>query len=172
MDEASESTGPEEKPTKKPATSAVVAQRVEEILRIRLDGAQFHDCVQYGAEKGWGLSERMIGKYIEKADKLLAERLDRKRSTVIARHIAKREALFARAVNAGDLRTALATLDSEAKLRGLYPDREMKELLALAREQGKRLLELEQQAHDAAFLPPKTGEAGEANGGDPGQPAS
>ncbi len=40
---------------KKPKSDAAeVAKRVEEVLRIRLDGAQFHDIVQYAAEKGWG----------------------------------------------------------------------------------------------------------------------
>ena len=41
---------------KKPKSDAAeVAKRVEEVLRIRLDGAQFHDVVQYASEKGWGI---------------------------------------------------------------------------------------------------------------------
>jgi hypothetical protein len=38
---------------KKPkADTAETARRVEEILRIRIDGAQFHDVMQFAAEEG------------------------------------------------------------------------------------------------------------------------
>lgn len=95
-------------------------------MRLRLDGAQFHDIVQYASEKGWGVSERMIRKYIAKADAVLVERMEKNSEPVIARHIAQRQTLYARAVNAADYRTALAIIDSEAKLRGLFPDKELK----------------------------------------------
>ena len=128
------------KPTKEPkpgprakSSVAEVALRVEEVLRIRLDGAQYHDVVQYAAEKGWGLKERQVATYIRRADDLLVERQDKSRKRAIARHLARREALFARCVNAADYRTALAVLTDLAKLQGLYPDsRELKELLRLA----------------------------------------
>src|SRR5688572_4876680 len=106
------------KPAKKKADTAEAARRVDEVLRIRLDGAQFHDVVQYAAEKGWGLQERQIRTYIRRADELLVERQEKNRRRLIARHIAQRETLFARAVNAADLRTALAIADSVAKLQG------------------------------------------------------
>src|SRR5439155_9084172 len=110
--------GKKPKPAPKPkASEAEVALRVGEVLRIRLDGAQFHDVVQYVAEKGWGLQERQVRNYIRRADDLLVEREDGSRKRTIARHLAQRQALFARAVNAADLRTALAVLTDEAKLR-------------------------------------------------------
>src|SRR5215469_12516846 len=74
------------KATRTKATAAVVARRVEEVLRIRLDGAEFWDVLQYIAEKQeagegvWALpdgekpiAERTIWWYIQRADKLLAE---------------------------------------------------------------------------------------------------
>ncbi len=91
----------------------------------------------------WGIEERQVREYIHKADELLVERLDKKRKPVIARHIAQRQALFARAVNAADLRTALAILDSECKLRGLYPEAGVKELLKLMASQEERLRKME-----------------------------
>ena len=100
---------------KKKAESAEVARRVEEVLRIRLDGAQYHDVVQYAAEKGWDLRERQLREYMRRADDLLVERQERSRRRLLARHIAQREALFARAVNAADLRTALAIADSRRR---------------------------------------------------------
>jgi hypothetical protein len=63
------------------------------------------------------------------ADELLVERQDKSRKQVIARHLAQRQALFARALKAADYRTALAILADEAKLRGLYPEKEIKELV-------------------------------------------
>jgi len=126
-----ETPSPELKPTasgprSKKSDRTTISQRVEEILRLRLDGAQFHDIVQYASEKGWGVGERMIRKYIAKADALLVERMDKNSEPVIARHIAQRQTLYARAVNAADSRTALAIIDSEAKLRGLFPEKELK----------------------------------------------
>ena len=66
--------------------NAEISRRVEEVLRIRLDGGQFHDIVQYGSEKGWNVTDRQIRKYIARADELLVERQDKKRKQVIARH--------------------------------------------------------------------------------------
>jgi hypothetical protein len=128
---------------KKKADTAEVAKRVDEVLRIRLDGAQRHDILQYASENGWGLTDRQVGEYIRRADNLLVERRDTKRKRVIALHIARREALYARAVNSGDHRAALAILDSQAKIQGLYlSERELRELTAAQRE---RLRQLESQ---------------------------
>ena len=138
---------------KKPpkADTAAVALRVEEVLRIRLDGAQFHDVVQYAAENEWGVRDRQLRTYLRRADDLLVERQDTGRRRVIARHLAQRMALYARAVNAADYRTALAVLADEAKLRGLYAsDKELRELLKLAAEQGRQLRDLEARLADAA----------------------
>ncbi len=117
--------GKGKKPKAKPKSdNTTVAARVEEILRIRLDGAQFHDIVQYVTEKGWDITERHVRNYIRKADNLLVERHDRNRKRAIAQHHARRESLYARSVNAADYRTALAVLADLAKIRGLYaPDK-------------------------------------------------
>ncbi|MBA4192594.1 MAG: hypothetical protein C0467_31890 [Planctomycetaceae bacterium] len=142
------------------ASRLEVAERVEEILKIRLDGAQFHDCVTFAKEKGWNVSERQVGRYISSADELLVERLEKKRKPVIARHIAQRQALFARAVNAADLRTALAILDSECKLRGLFPEAGVKDLLKLLASQEERLRKMEGNS-DAVTAGPATPQAQE-----------
>ncbi len=142
MDEPSENPESEKKPAKK-ADNTTIALRIEEVLRRRLDGAQFHDIVQYAAEKGWGVNDRQLWTYIRKADDLLFERQDKSRKKVIARHLAQRQALYARAVNAADLRTALSILDSECKLRGLFPEAGVKELLKLVMAQGEQIKKLE-----------------------------
>ncbi len=146
---------------KKKSDTAEVAKRVEEVLRIRLDGAQYHDVLQYAAENKWDLKERQLREYMARADELLVERQDKSRKKVLARHFAQRMSLYARAVNGADYRTALAILDSDAKLRGLFPERELKALVKLAAAQGTRIEELERRLRDAhphPTTPPATGE--------------
>jgi hypothetical protein len=109
------------KPTK--ATKTEINQRIDEVLRIRLDGALAHDVQAYAAEKGWGLSERQVFRYIAKADALMAKRLEQDREKNFARHIQSRRTLYARCVNAADYSTALRVLDSEAELLGLFPEK-------------------------------------------------
>jgi hypothetical protein len=138
------------------ASPKEVADRIAEILRIRLDGAAFHDCVEFAKEKGWDVSERQVGRYIREADDLLVERQDTSRKRVIARHLAQREALVARCINAADYRTALAVLADLAKLRGLYPEKDAKELIRLATEQAARIAELEKQLRALGPHPPST----------------
>jgi hypothetical protein len=103
------------------ATAAGVKLRVEQVLRLLLDGAQFHDVCQFATENGWVLKERQVRRYMAKANDLLVLRQKDGRRKALARHSARREALYARALKAGDYRTALAVLDSLAKLQGLYP---------------------------------------------------
>ena len=140
---------------KKPKSDAAeVAKRVEAILAIRLDGAQFHNIMQYAAEMGWGVNDRQLRNYLRRADELLVERQDKNRRRLVARHVAQRESLFARAVNGADYRTALAIADSLAKLQGLFTDaREVKELARLAASQGARLIELEKRLEAAGRNP-------------------
>jgi hypothetical protein len=140
--------------------TAEVSKRVEEVLRIRLDGAQLHDIVQYASEKGWAISDRQVSTYIRRADVLLVKRQEKSRRRLLARHLAQREALFARAVNAADLRTALAIADSTAKLQGLFTDtRDLKELARLAASQGERIRELEKRLESAHNRQSATAEA-------------
>ena len=125
------------------SSKAELAARVDEVLRIRLDGAQFHDIVQYASEKGWGVSDRQLWTYLRRADDLLVERQERKRKRLVARHLAQREALYARAVNAADYRTALAVLTDSAKLQELYTsERDLRELRRTFRDLDRRIVAL------------------------------
>jgi hypothetical protein len=107
------------------ATNAEVMERVEAVLQIRLDGAQFHDIRQYASEKTWGVSDRQLRRYVAASDRLLAARLEKDRDRLFARHVAQRQTLYARAVNAADYRTALAVARDEAELQGLYPPKKV-----------------------------------------------
>jgi hypothetical protein len=116
------------------ATKAQVGARVEEILRIKLDGAEIWDLREYVKEKVeakdplWGdspLSDMTLYRYARLADELIAESCRGGRKRLLRRHLAQRRNLFAKAVSAGDYRTALAVAKDEAELQGLYPPKKV-----------------------------------------------
>jgi hypothetical protein len=116
-------------------SKAKVAQRVEELVQVILDGAEPHDLRQYVSDREgqpdtpWtlskgdkGLSDRQIRRYAERAERVIAESVRTGRRKVMRRHLARRRNLYAKAVNSGDLRTALAVLADEARLLKLYDE--------------------------------------------------
>jgi hypothetical protein len=100
-----------------------VLKRVEAVFKLRLGGAELHDIREYAGapEQQWNVSDTQLRRYISAADRLVKERFDARADHLLARHLLQRRTLFAQAVAAGDFRTALAVLDSEAKLEGLFP---------------------------------------------------
>jgi hypothetical protein len=98
-----------------------VIQRVHEILAIRLQGAEFHDVMQFAADKGWNLRERQIRNYIAKSDELLAKTLEPDRQKQYNRAVAQRHALYARCMSVADLSNARGVLKDLSDLLGLYP---------------------------------------------------
>jgi hypothetical protein len=113
------------------ALPAEVQARVNDALRIRLDGAEFWDLREFVREEAgsaWHLepgenplSDSQIRRYQQWADAAIDASGERSRKKLLRRHAAKRRNLYAKAVLAGDHRTALACLSDEAKLLGLYP---------------------------------------------------
>lgn len=113
---------------------ALMARRVEEILRIRLDGAQGWDVLEYvrarekEPESNWFVSEgkkplcdSSIWRYLQLADKLMLESHESSLKKIRRRHLVQRRHLYARAITVGDLGTAARVLKDEAELMGLYP---------------------------------------------------
>jgi hypothetical protein len=116
------------------ASKATVRARVEDLARVILDGATPWQIRQYVSEQEaagappWtrpeghkGLSARQIQRYCDRADGLLAESCVADREKLLRQHVARRQGLYARAVNKGDERSALAALRDLAELQGLYP---------------------------------------------------
>jgi hypothetical protein len=121
------------------ATKQQTERRVEEFLRILLDGAEFWDIREYVREKekeegsAWHLpdgatplSDSQIRRLAARADALIGQSRERSRRKAIRLHLARRRNLYAKAVLAGDVRSALACLRDEAELLGLYPPKERK----------------------------------------------
>jgi hypothetical protein len=120
------------------ATKTQILKRVEEVLRIRLEGAAFWDVREYAREKereegsAWflaegqkPLSDGQLWRYIGQADRLAAENYRASRKRLLRRHLLRREHLYALAVNQGDVRAALAVLADAADLEGLRPPRKV-----------------------------------------------
>jgi hypothetical protein len=120
----------------KRARKELVDARIRDLLRIILDGAQGWDLCDFVRENEkedgspWHLAEgekplsySQIRRYAVKAEKLIAESCRASRKRLLRRHLAQRRNLYAKAVLAGDYRTALAALRDEADLEDLYPSR-------------------------------------------------
>src|SRR5215471_21821008 len=114
-------------------TKAQVEARVDEILRIRLDGAEIWDIREYVREKEqedgspWQLvegqkplSDSQLWRYMARADEEIARSCRASRKKLVRRHLAQRRNIFGKAMSAGDYRAALAALESEAKLQALF----------------------------------------------------
>ena len=113
------------------STKATVAQRVEEVLTLRLAGAAFVEIRQNASEKGWGVGDRQLQHYIQASDELLAASLAPDRKKNLALHLAQRRLLYNRVLETGDYRTALAVLRDSAQLQDLYPSGKREPLDAL-----------------------------------------
>jgi len=145
------------------ADKALVARRVEDILRIRLDGAQYWDVREYVREQeaeegsawfvgeGNPLSDAQVRRYQQRADALIYESHDSSRKRLFRRHLAQRKALYARAVTTGDIRAALAVLQDEARLTRLYPADAIELRLA---DLEKQLRQLKSRGPQPPQLPP------------------
>jgi hypothetical protein len=109
----------------KKSTKAVVTARVEEIYKLRLSGASLPDVREYSQRQDppWGLSDGQLYRLIGRADALMRQRFDAKAPHLLAKHLLRREQIFAHAMAAGDFGVALRAVQDEAELEGLYPPR-------------------------------------------------
>jgi hypothetical protein len=117
---------------------ATLDARVEEVLRVRLEGAAFWDVRNYVAEKeaageapwtvpegGKPVSVRTLWRYIAAGDRLIREDHRASRKRLLRLHKAQRRDIYAKAVAAGDYKAALSVLRDLGELEGLYPARKI-----------------------------------------------
>jgi len=122
------------KKQKSHANKATYELRVQSIVQVILDGAETWDIFQFVAEQEdegkapWEMGrsrkhicERQIRNYIADANKRIIESSVKHDADALRHHLSKRRNLYARAVNAGDINTALAVLRDTAALQDLYP---------------------------------------------------
>jgi predicted DNA-binding protein (UPF0251 family) len=103
------------------STKVTTHLRLDEVLKILLAGGDYEDIRQYAAVKGWKVSERQLRRYMQQAYERLADATQQNLKSLMGRHLMQRRGLYARALKANDIRTALMVLKDEAELQGLYP---------------------------------------------------
>jgi hypothetical protein len=117
------------------ASKDLVEARLRDLVEILLDGAEpgwdLCETVREWEQKegsAWHLAEgekplsySQLRRYAARAEKLIAESCRASRKQLLRRHLARRRRLYATAVQQGDTRAALAVLQDEARLEGLYP---------------------------------------------------
>jgi hypothetical protein len=130
------------------ATDAEFRRRVSVVFGLRLGGAEFEDLRQYASapEQGWAVSDRQLWRYVQAADALCKEHFDAQADHLLSRHLLQRRQLYAHAMSAGDFRTALSVLESEARLEGLDPLTKLK--IREAEEFERRLAAVEGRMAD------------------------
>lgn len=104
-----------------PAPSPIVAARIAEVMQLLLDGNSFHDLKRHADDRGWKIGAKQLRRYMTAANKAIVSEQQTDRKGTLARHLAQRRMLYARALGMNDVRTALKVLQDEARLLGLYP---------------------------------------------------
>jgi len=132
-----EQASTDEKPRRRRATRREVCERLTIVYKLVLLGAEHQDLCEHAREAQWGIGPAQVRRYQAHALKKMARMQEKNRDKNFARHVQQRRALYARAMEAGDWRTALAIARDEAELLKLYPH-PLDDLAA-------RLAELEEQ---------------------------
>lgn len=105
------------------ADRATIRRRVDEVLRLLLDGKTVPEICQDASVIGWGVGERTVRRYAARAFESLADITEKKRRQLFGQHRIRREVLYQQARASGELGVALAILKDDAELLGLYPSK-------------------------------------------------
>jgi hypothetical protein len=151
----------------KRASKAQVDARVNDLVNIILDGAvlEFDLCEfvrEREEEEGspWHLAEgetplsySQIRRYAARAEEVIQDTARTNREAQLRTHIARRNHLYALALQQGDIRAAAGVLKDLADLQGLYP-RGGGEAEELARQMAELRQQLEKANADPSKPPP------------------
>jgi hypothetical protein len=116
--------------TQSRSTKAETLRRIEQVADLILAGAELKDLREFALsssdnpddpKKSWNVSEYQLRRYMTGAYKIFAASVEKNRGRLLAKHIAQRHNLYARALAVGDLRAAMAVLRDVAVLQSVYP---------------------------------------------------
>ena len=102
----------------KGSSKAETVLRVKRFARIIANGGRRSDCLHYAAEN-WGVSERTVDSYLEKARAELKADWDLERPQMIADLLSQCSTLQMEARRAGQYHIALGAINTAAKLASL-----------------------------------------------------
>jgi hypothetical protein len=101
------------------STAAEVAQRVDAIYDLLLQGVGRRGIAQYAEQHGWGVTARQIDTYIRRAKQLLAAQAAVDRDLELGKAVGRLELLFMKALAAEDRPEARNVLKEGIALLGL-----------------------------------------------------
>ncbi len=102
---------------------ATIEARVEEVYRLLLSGATRVDILQFVAKTNppWGISNRQAENYIAKAYKRFELIVEKRHERIFNKHYARREDLYAKSLNQGNIPAAAGVLKDLDAYLGMYP---------------------------------------------------
>jgi hypothetical protein len=103
------------------STKTTVRKRVEELLALRLVGAEFVNLRHHAAEAGWGVSDRQLFRYIAAGDDLLAKTQERDRAKLFNRFVAVLWVIVARCLAASNDDGATRAIRVLLEMHGQFP---------------------------------------------------
>lgn len=104
----------------KKSTAAIVELRTAKVAELLIDGWSRARICEYARETArWGVSDAQIDRYISKARERIEADCAQSRKASYALAEARLEALYGKAVDAGDLRLALSIVKEQRALQGL-----------------------------------------------------
>lgn len=101
------------------SNQAILSKRVTKTVELLLAGHSRSDIVQF-ASKNWKISDRQADDYIAKAKNELEKSVNRSVEYNLVKAERRMEMILKKALEQGELRTALATVKEIATLQGLY----------------------------------------------------
>lgn len=102
----------------KNTTKAEVEQRAQRFARIIANGGRRSDCCRYAAEN-WGVNQRTVDRYLQRAREMLKSDWDIERPQMIADLLSQCSTLQIEARRAGQYHIALGAINTAAKLAQL-----------------------------------------------------
>ncbi len=104
------------------ATKVEIEKRRATIEQLLLSGALYREIVEY-CKKNFDISIRQTDAYIAQIYKEWKKRIERVREEEYLKALARRELLYRKALQEGDIRTALAIEQDIRRLQGFYVEK-------------------------------------------------
>lgn len=102
------------------STNAEIEKRIHEVFILRLDGAGINEIREHSREQGWNLEDAQLYKYMAEVNPMIKEELAKRNYQAFDMHLLRRERMYYKAMQRGDIKTAITVADSQAKIYGLF----------------------------------------------------
>lgn len=103
------------------ATHIEIKERVDKIFHLIMEGDfEFSKVKRLSEEEGWGVTDRQLYNYIDRADDKFEEIADIHREKEFGKALFSLNLLFKKALKKTDYRTCLAVIKERNKLLGFY----------------------------------------------------